>query len=131
VVGFEPAASAGHGGVDGAVEHDADDGFESARGKFFGAGDEISGGVVDKDIEWGFAPDGIDHGFDGVEVADVAGDCVDAALGAEFRGGLLENVFAATADVDGGSEFEEAMGHGLAEAGASAGDEDAFGVEKI
>ena len=56
-----------------------------------------------------FAPDGIDHGFDGVEVAHVAGDGVDWAFRGEFGGGLFEDFFAAAADVDGGSEFEEAM----------------------
>jgi len=48
-----------------------------------------------------------------------------------FSGGLLEDFFAASADVDGGAEFEEALGHGLAESGAAAGDEDALGVEKV
>jgi hypothetical protein len=33
--------------VERAEEHDADYGFERPRRKFFGAGDEISGGVVD------------------------------------------------------------------------------------
>ena len=49
----------------------------------------------------------------------------------KFGGGLFENFFAAAADVDGGSELEEALGHAFAEAGAAAGDEDAFVVEKI
>ena len=43
----------------------------------------------------------------------------------------FQNFFAAAADVDGGSEFEEACGHAFAEAGASAGDEDALVVEKV
>jgi len=30
-----------------AEEHDADYGIEGARGKFFGAGDEVAGGVID------------------------------------------------------------------------------------
>jgi hypothetical protein len=33
--------------------------------------------------------------------------------------------------VDGSSEFEETLGHAFAEAGAAAGDEDAFVLEKI
>ena len=78
-------------------------------------------------------PDGIDHGFDGVEIADVARESVDGAFGGggKFGGGLLENVFTAAADVDRGAEFEEAVGHGFAESGAAAGDEDAFVAEKI
>jgi hypothetical protein len=39
---------------------------------------------------------------------------------------LLEDFLAAAADVDRGSEFEETLGHAFAEAGAPAGDEDAF-----
>ena len=34
-----------------AEEHDADDGVPGAWGQFFGAGDEISGGVVDENVE--------------------------------------------------------------------------------
>ncbi len=80
-----------------------------------------------------FFPDGIDHGFDGVEIADVAGKGVDGAFGGggEFGGGLLEDIFAATADVESGAEFEEAMSHGFAEACAAASDEDALVAEKI
>ena len=40
----------------------------------------------------------------------------------KFGGGFLEDLFAAAADVDCGAEFEEAVGHGFAQAGASAGD---------
>ncbi len=78
-------------------------------------------------------PDGIDHGLDSVEIADVAGDRVDLTFccGGKFGSGFLEYVFAAAADVDGGAEFEEAVSHGFAEAGAAAGDEDAFVCEKI
>ncbi len=131
--GFEPAASAGHGGVERAEEDDADYGFESARGKFLGAGDEIAGGVVDQDVERAGFPDGIDHGLDGVEIADVAGEGVDWAFGGggKFGGGFLENFFAAAADVDGGAELEEAVGHGFAESGAAAGDEDALVAEEV
>ena len=92
-----------------AHEHDADDGVPRAGREFFGAGDEVAGGVVDEDVERSFAPDGIDHGFDGFETANVAGDGVDGSLGGEFGGGLFENFFAAAADVDRGSEFEEAL----------------------
>jgi len=131
VAGFEPAASAGHGGVQSAEEHDTDDGLKGARGKFFAAGDEISGGVIDENIERTVVPDGSDHGFDGVKIADVAGESVDGASGQEFRSGFLEYLFAAAADVDRGAEVQKAVSHGFAEACAAAGDEDAFGVEKI
>ena len=52
MTGVEPAASAGHGGVQRAEQHNADHGFERARRKLFGARDEISGGVGDKNVEW-------------------------------------------------------------------------------
>ena len=131
--GFEPAAAAGQGAVERSHEHDADNGVPCAGRKVFGAGDEVSGSVVDEDVERDFAPDGVDHGFDGFEIAHVAGDGVDCALRflGEFGGGLLEDFFAAAADVDGGSEFEEALGHAFAEAGAAAGDEDALVLQKV
>ena len=127
-VGFEPAASASHGGVQSAEQHDADHGFESARRKFFGTGDEISGSVVNENVEWTGLPDGIDHGFDGVEIADVARESMDGAFGGggKFGSGLLQHVLTTAADVDRGAEFEEAVSHGFAESGAAAGDEDAF-----
>src|ERR1035438_8734502 len=78
--GFEPAASAGHRAVEGSHQDDADDGVPCAGRKFFGAGDEIPGGVVDENVEGALSPNGIHHGFDGVEAANVAGDCVDCAL---------------------------------------------------
>ena len=47
-------------------------------------------------------------------------------FGGEFGCSLFKDFFAAAADVDRGAEFEEALGHAFAEAGAAAGDEDAF-----
>src|SRR5580692_816236 len=131
--GFEPAASAGHGGMERSKEDDADYGFESARRKLLGAGNEIAGGVVDQDVERSGFPNGVDHGLYCVETADVAGEGMDWAFGrgGEFGGGLLENFFATAADVDGGSELEEAAGHRFAESGAAAGDEDALVAEEV
>src|SRR5271155_4935497 len=130
--GFEPAAPAGPGGMEGAEEHDADYGFKGARGKLLGAGDEIAGGVIDQHVEGSGFPDGVDHGFDGIEITDVARESVDWAFGGsgEFGCGLLENLFAASADVDRGAELEEAVGHGLAESGAAACDQDALVAEE-
>src|SRR5260370_11920010 len=65
------------------------------------------------------------------ESANVAGESVDRAVDGEFGLCLLENIFAAAADIDGGAEFEEACGHGFAEAGSATGNEDALGMEKI
>jgi len=76
-------------------------------------------------------PDRLDHRFHGVQVANVARECMDRALGGEFFRRVVEDFFAASADVDFCTEFEEAMGHAFAEAGASAGDEDALLFEKV
>jgi hypothetical protein len=43
----------------------------------------------------------------------------------------MKYFFAAAADVQFGAQFEEAMSHAFAQAGASSGDEDAFVMEKI
>jgi len=116
-----------------AHEHDADYGIERAGGKIFGAGDEVSGSVVDEYIERGIFPDSVDHRFDGVEIADVAWKGLNCASGGggEFGCGLFEDGFAAAEDADSCTEFEEALSHAFAEARASSGDEDAFAVEKI
>ena len=75
----------------------------------------------------------VDHGFDGVEIADVAGESVDGAFGSvgKFRGSFLENFFTAAADVDRGSQLEETVGHGFAEASAAAGDQNAFVAQEV
>src|SRR5260370_15162523 len=98
-----------------------------------GAGDEVSGRVGDQDIEGSRFADRVDHGFDGIEIADVARKGLNCASGGggEFGCGLFEDRFPAAADVDGCTEFEEALSHAFAEARASPGDEDAFAVEKI
>jgi len=76
---------------------------------------------------------GVDHRLDGVEIADVAWKGLNCASGGggEFGCGLFEDGFAAAADADSCTEFEEALSHAFAEARASSGDEDAFAVEKI
>ena len=51
--------------------------------------------------------------------------------GGEFFGRCLEYFCAASADIDCGSEFEKTLGHGFAQSGAAAGDENAFGAEKV
>jgi hypothetical protein len=56
---------------------------------------------------------------------------VNRAFRVEFGSGLFENAFAAAADVDCGSEFEESGSHAFAEAGASTGDEDAFVFQEV
>ena len=133
VRGFEPAAAAGQGAVEGSHEHDADNGVPCAGRKVFGAGDEVSGGVVDEDVErelrsrW--SRSWLRRRRDCERRRGWRGLCL-RFLG-EFGGGLLEDFFAAAADVDRGSEFEEALGHAFAEAGAAAGDQDALVLQKV
>lgn len=81
MAGLQPSAAASHGAVQSPHEHDADHRLESAGGKIFGAGDEISGGVVDENVERAATPDRVDHAVDGIEIAHVAGKSVDRSLG--------------------------------------------------
>src|SRR5208282_4916924 len=130
---LEPATSARHGAVKRSHEDDADNGFEGSSRKFLGTRDEVSGGVVDEDVESAFTPDGVDHCLDCVGIANVAGNGVDRTFcsGREFGCGFLQNFLATAADVDDGSQFEEAMSHGSAEPGSTTGDKDALPGEKI
>jgi hypothetical protein len=56
---------------------------------------------------------------------------VDRAFGREFRSGGFEHFFAASANINGGAEFEEAGGHAFTEACASASDEGALVLQKV
>ena len=77
--------------------------------------------------------DRLDHLVDRERIADV--DAVaghPAAMQVHQLGrGFVADALAAAADMDLGAELEEARGHGLAEAGAAAGDEDAPAGEKL
>ncbi len=56
----------------------------------------------------------------------------DAAGGlAELGFGRGEDFLTPSADIDRGSEFKEALGRGLAQARAAAGDQDAFVLQQI
>ena len=56
---------------------------------------------------------------------------MDRAFGREFHSGVLEHFFAASANINGGAEFEEPLRHAFAEARAAAGDEDALVLQKV
>src|SRR5579863_2571727 len=88
----QPAASASRGAVQRAHEHDADDGLPGARREILAAGDEISRGVVDKNVERILAPDGVHHGLDRIQAADIARDGVNRAFGRELGGSLFKDV---------------------------------------
>src|SRR4051794_12852223 len=95
-------------------EHNVDHRLEGARGKIFGAGDEVSGRIVYQDIERGGRPDRVSHLFNGFETADVAGNWVDGTFRREFGCRGLQHFPSAAADVDRGPEFEEALSHAFA-----------------
>src|SRR5208283_4883235 len=80
--GSEPAASTGHRHVQGAHEDDADYGLKGPQGEFFGAGEEVPGGVVHEDVERTIVPDDADEFFHGCGVANVAGTGMDFSAGA-------------------------------------------------
>jgi hypothetical protein len=56
---------------------------------------------------------------------------VDRTSGAQFLGCGFQHLLAASADVDGGPEFEESLSHAFAEAGAAACDEDSLALKKV
>ena len=85
----KPPSSAGHRAVQGAHQDDVDHRLPGARREFFGPGDEISGGVVDQDVEPAFLPDRIDHPLDSFQAADIAGDRMNRAVGLQFVGSAL------------------------------------------
>src|ERR1700722_16951160 len=127
--GFQPAAPAGHGAVQRAHQHDADDRFPRARRKFFAAGDKVSGSVVDQDVERFRVPNVVDHGLDLFGLADVTAQRVNWSFRRKLILSLFEDFFAASADIDLRAEFEETLCHAFAKAGASAGDEYALGLQ--
>src|SRR5271165_1432757 len=104
---LQPKASASHGGVDRAHEHDSEHGIECARGQLLGASQEVSRSVVDQDVERAVFPNGLDHLFEARQIANVASVRSNlvwryaAQLG--FRFG--QNLLAASADMNGGAEL--------------------------
>src|SRR5690242_20694830 len=123
--------SASHGAVQGAHEHDVDDGVEGARRKLLGAGKYVSGGIIHKNVERAGGPDRVHHLFDRFQAANVAGMSVDRAFRRELSSRGFQNFFAASTDVYDGAQFQETRGHAFAQTGAAAGDENTFGLEKI
>jgi len=103
--------------VEAAVEDDADDGVESVGGKFFGAGHEIAGGVVDDRVDFAdFFFGGLRGGFYGGVIAYVAGGVGGgAACLLDFIAYGFEGLGAASDDEYVGAESGEVEGHGAAE----------------
>src|SRR6516162_2879984 len=118
--------------IEGAMHDDIGYSVEPARRQVLGAGDEITGGVVDEAGERAFAENLLDHRLDRGGVADVDAVARDtpAMRLHQFRGGLLADALAPAADGDLGPEAEEPLGHRLAEPCAAAGDEDLLACEE-
>ena len=115
------------------MHHDVGYRVKTARRKFFRTRDEIAGGVVDEIGEGALGPDRVDHLVDRLRVADV--DAVAHHAPAvhihQFSCGLVADDFASAADMNLGAQLKEAGRHGLAEAGAASGDENAPPGEKL
>jgi len=63
-------------------KHDADDGFESARGEFFGwRAMKFPAALLTRISSGASLQMGIDHGFDGVEIANVTRMAADGPWG--------------------------------------------------
>src|SRR5215471_14857663 len=127
----QPAAPAGHGAVQRPHEDDVDHRLPGVRRELFGARDEVPGRVINEYVERPVIPDGLDHLFDAVEIANVARERVDWPRRLQLIGGGVQYFLPASADVDGGPEFEEAAGHAFAGSGAAAGDEDALVQQEV
>ena len=77
---------------------------------------------------------GLHHLLHRLGHADVHAEGVDAAAGKALAPGcrgFVAHGLAAAADGDVGAQREEAFGHGLAQAGAAAGDQDALAGEQL
>src|SRR5207248_11074105 len=87
--------------------------------------------IVDQHVERPGRPNGINHGVDRVEAANIAGKGVDGSACKEFGGCGSQDFFAPSANVYRRPKFEKALRHAFAEARASAGDEDALVFQKV
>jgi len=116
-----------------AVEDDADNRLKGIRRQLFRAGHEVSGGVVHQCID--FAPVilcGGHSGFNGVVFPDVArGVSGRAAIAVNLFAGFLRGSSRRPMRKSRAPSFGEVQGHGAAEAGAAAGQEDGAAFEEI
>src|SRR5271166_2135039 len=131
--GDEPALAARHGHVDGAVEHDSDDGGEGVSREGLRFCKKVASGVVDQDIERTFRPDLLNYLFDVFVIAHVASEGLtfSARRAGKVFGGLFDDFGAASADVAACTKLQEALGQRAADAGAAAGHEKASILQEI
>src|SRR5207302_6907570 len=126
VRGLEPAPSASHGAVQRAHEHDVDHGVKGAGREFLGAGEDVPGSIIDKNVQRAGGPDSVHRLLDRFQAANVAGMGVDRAFRRELSSRGFQNFFAAPTDVYDGAQFQKTSGHAFAQTGAAAGDDNAL-----
>src|SRR5882757_546658 len=112
------------------MENDVDDGVECPRREPLGAGDEVSGSIVDQTIERTVAPNLIEHGLDLVGDTQVANDIRRLGSGfPPFGNRSLEDVLSPSANDDLGSELDETRTEAFADPGATARDQDFLSLQ--
>jgi signal transduction histidine kinase/CheY-like chemotaxis protein len=110
--------------VEAAVEHDPDHRVPAIRREILRAADEVSGGIVDEDVDPTKVPfDALHHLVDlfGIPHVDLYGQGIDA-LEPQRRRSALEVLGAPAADRDARAELAQPRGHGQADSRASTGD---------
>src|SRR5690606_6247755 len=130
---LDPAAAERLRDVEGAVEDDLDHGIEAAGRQILARAQEVAGRVVDHvgdRAELGL--ERIESGVDPLALAHVgAGPRCGAAELRDLGRDRLQRLDAATEQRNLGPELGAAQRHGLAESGASTGDEDRVSVESV
>jgi hypothetical protein len=123
----DPAAADSMGHIECSVHHDIGDGVESAGAEIFGAGNEISGRIVDEVRERSRCKDVGHHRIDRGRVAniDAIGRDLAAVFADEFGRGRVAHRFSPTANENLRAERKEFLRHAFAQASAAAGHQNA------
>ena len=131
--GVYPAATASHGAIEGAVQHNAEHRVDGTRRQLVAARDEISCRVVAQDIERPLGPNAVQHRFDAGRVTDVTRHRGDVTAGGipQFPRGRLQHIEPPAADDQSGPEFEITPCNATAQSGAAARDENTFATQQI
>ena len=100
MLGGEPARAASHGHVDGALEHDADDGVEGVMESSSVRARKFPAALLTSTSSGPLAQICVNELLDIIVVANVAGEGLDgtAGGGGELFSGLLDDELAASAD---------------------------------
>ena len=110
--------------VEAAVENDPNDRVPAVGRHVFGAGNEVSRGVVDEHVEpAGFGHDGVDDDLNGLGIADVSGVHErPTAICPNLRSHRLKPLGIAGHQRNRRARLREAQCEAAADAGAAAGD---------